>query len=532
MASWLPADHLAWFVISVVDELDMTRFEASAKLGGVGREGYDPRMLLALLIYGYGCGQRSSRQIERLCSVDVAFRIICVGDVPDHTTVARFRACHDAAVAEVFTQVLRMCARAGLGRVGVVALDGTKIAANASRQASRDEDWLRAEAARIVAEAGAVDAAEDDLYGEDRRGDEMPPEWSDPRTRGARIRSALDDLDREAAERAAEQHQQDPLARARAEDYQRRMTDPTADPADRHGGHPPTGVDRVATAQAQLDRLLAAGAARVADRQAREEAAAAQGRLLCGARPVDVEHTALVRKARDHLAQMIKRRTAAAAATSSPPPVPVRRRNLTDPDSRLMKSPSGWVQGYNAQLVVSDDQIILAVEATQSPADVESYQPMVAAAQAAVTDMFADMFADVFRAGPAQTEPVVSIGVVVADAGYLSEANLRAPGPDRLIALGKRRQVEQQAREDPTEGPPPPEATPVEAMGHRLRTPEGMSIYRRRGVTVEPVNGHVKDRVGLRQFARRGHNAVNAELHLAASVANLMKIYRIGLLAT
>ena len=118
------------------------------------------------------------------------------------------------------------------------------------------------------------------------------------------------------------------------------------------------------------------------------------------------------------------------------------------------------------------------------------------------------------------------IGIVLADAGYLSDTNLTAPGPDRLIALGKRRTLEHDAQEHPAEGPPPCDTAPLQAMRHRLRTDEGIATYRRRGATVEPVNGHLKDRIRLRQFARRGLTAAASELTLAASVANLMEIYR------
>lgn len=159
-------------------------------------------MLLALLLYAYAVGERSSRRIERLCSDHVAFRVLCAQDVPDHTTIARFRAAHEEVFAGLFTQVLTLCARAGMGRVGVVAVDGTKVAANASMGANRGEKSLRAEAERILAEAAAVDAAEDEQFGA-ARGDELPEELADPASRGERIRQCLEQI--EAAQRAAQQ---------------------------------------------------------------------------------------------------------------------------------------------------------------------------------------------------------------------------------------------------------------------------------------------------------------------------------------
>jgi len=137
MADWLPEDHLVWFVLDIVDRLDTRVFHAGRRIGGVGRQGYDPDMLLALLIYAYAVGERSSRRIERLCVDHVAFRVLCGQDGPDHSTIARFRAEHHEGFADLFAQVLRLCAAAGMVKVGIVSIDGTKIAANASKSANR-----------------------------------------------------------------------------------------------------------------------------------------------------------------------------------------------------------------------------------------------------------------------------------------------------------------------------------------------------------------------------------------------------------
>ena len=168
MIDWLPEDHLVWFVIEVVEQLDTTAFHANRKLGGAGRQAYDPDMLLALLIYAYASGQRSSRRIEQLCSEHVAFRVLCAQDAPDHTSIARFRAAHQDAFTGLFAQVLALCSAAGMVKVGVVSIDGSKIAANASRGANRSAESVGREVERIsrevaetvVAEAVAIDAAE------------------------------------------------------------------------------------------------------------------------------------------------------------------------------------------------------------------------------------------------------------------------------------------------------------------------------------------------------------------------------------
>ena len=163
---WLPEDHLVWFVIDVVEQLDTSVLHARHPREGAGRRAYDPEMLLALLIYAYCTKQRSSRQIERLCEVDVAYRVICANHVPDHTTIARFRQHFAADVVGLFADVLELCAAAGLVKVGVVAVDGTKFAADAALRANRTRARIEAEIRTMFAEAEQVDTAEDDEFGE------------------------------------------------------------------------------------------------------------------------------------------------------------------------------------------------------------------------------------------------------------------------------------------------------------------------------------------------------------------------------
>src|SRR6266545_1065644 len=174
MREWLPEDHVAWFLVETVEALDTRMFHTGRRLGGAGAAGYDPDMLLTLLIYAYCHGVRSSRQIERRCLTDVGFRVLCAQDVPDHATIARFRAEYQDAFAALFTQVLQVAAAAGLAHFGTVAIDGTKIPANASIDANRGQEWLDAQVRQIVAEAQRVDAAEDgaSVGGSTRDGDE------------------------------------------------------------------------------------------------------------------------------------------------------------------------------------------------------------------------------------------------------------------------------------------------------------------------------------------------------------------------
>src|SRR3954447_15458042 len=183
---WLPEGHLAWFVVEVVERLDLREIYGHYRADGSGRPAHEPAMMVTLLVYAYCVGERSSRQIERRCVEDVAFRVIAANRAPDHSTISRFRQRFAAPLAELFVQVLALCAKAGMVRVGTVAVDGTKIAANAGLSANRTYPAIRAEVERMLAEADAIDAAEDARFG-DARGDELPAELADPVTRRARL---------------------------------------------------------------------------------------------------------------------------------------------------------------------------------------------------------------------------------------------------------------------------------------------------------------------------------------------------------
>src|SRR3954466_16169854 len=198
LREWLPEGHLAWFVIDAVAQLDLSAFYSAYRIDGHGRAAHEPAMMVALLLYAYAIGERSSRRIERRCIEDVATRVICANQAPDHTTIARFRQRHESALAELFGEVLALCADAGLVRVGVVAVDGTKLAANAAPQATRDYEQIARE---ILAEADAADAEEDAEFG-DARGDELPPELSTAQGRRGWLRDAKRRLDEQRAAEA------------------------------------------------------------------------------------------------------------------------------------------------------------------------------------------------------------------------------------------------------------------------------------------------------------------------------------------
>lgn len=186
LREWVPEDHLVWTVLDVVSEMDLGAFFATYRADGHGRPAYEPSMMVALLLYAYARGNRSSRAIERACVEDVAYRVVAGNLVPDHSTVAEFRVRHEAALGELFTGVLGLCRRAGLVSVGVVAIDGTKVAASASREANRSYGQIARE---ILAEAGETDRREDELYGE-ARGDELPERLRTSEGRRAALREA------------------------------------------------------------------------------------------------------------------------------------------------------------------------------------------------------------------------------------------------------------------------------------------------------------------------------------------------------
>jgi hypothetical protein len=450
--------------------------------------------------------------------------VICGGNLPDHTTIARFREDAGDAMAVFFAEVLGLCARLGMGRLGVVALDGTKIKASASMSANRTEERLRKVAEDAVAAHAAADAAEDELFGAGYRGDEVPEDAWSPRSRDERIAAALRSLreEREAAE-AARQLQ--------AAGY----LDKTA-AGTRAGGRPLAGTE-VELARRKLDRERAARAARLAELERRY--AAGQPRR---GRPARVDDYCRVVQAAAALDKAVARQAAAAAGDkgndgSGGGRAPVR--NLTDPDSRLMPvRGGGFIQGYNAQNVVSEDGLIIATTLTTDTGDVAWLTPMMAAAQTAAALITArqpehgnrDSDGDPWRqAGyqPAENASYAGpIGLLLADAGYCSENNIAADGPPRLIATGKRRDLEKTARDSAGEHT---RARPhTAAMAALLQTDDGITAYRHRGHISETPHGDIKHNKAFRQFTLRGLAKTSSEWQFTTATTNLLKAITSG----
>lgn len=456
MREWLPGDHLVWFLLDVIDVLDTSVLYERSCLGGVGRAGYDPEMLFGLWLYASARGITSSRQIERACHEDVAFRVLCAQDVPDHTVLCRFRRDHEEGMAVLFSKVLALCVDSGLGRFGVVAIDGTKIKANASSSRTVSLDRLYVLAERELAKAEEADC-EDETRGVDP---EVPSGWGRGSERLERIRAAID-----AAEEVISEDQD-----ARIESC----------------------VKRVEANEAHLECLETEDEQNVS----RWREGGRKGRIPGRKRQIEQTRKRLVksRQSLQHAYDLVVQQSAGKTSTQ----MRSARRNTTDVDSRVMRDGAthAFVQAYNAQLAVSDDGLILTALVTDHPAD-------------------ADLFVTVMNHVKTTCKSLgQDIGVIVADNGYLSNDAVDAPGPDRLIAPGR-------GKKTPTKL-----SRPAKQMADALTDPDNQAVYARRSVTVEPTNATLKDRRGLRQFQRRGQNAVQGELYLAALTTNLLKLFK------
>ncbi|MGH9104921.1 MAG: transposase [Acidimicrobiales bacterium] len=466
MWDWLDEDHLAFFVIDAIELMDTSSFDA-AHPEGPGAPAYDPKAMLGILIYAYATGVRSSRVIERGCRSDLAYRVIAANLCPDHRTIARFRAENEAAIMDVFTEVLKLCRAAGLASLGQIAIDGTKIGSDAALDQNRDADWIRREIEEILAEAGVADTGEDataQLFDAP-----LPVQLRSRSGRLFRLRAALAEV--EAQEQAArnEQEERNEKAKVQAEAGRKLRGRKPKDP-------------HAAMARARSD--LAAT------------------RMRAGAEPERADLQAALDEACHRLA--------VAEQAASVARAPRFTANVTDPESRIMKTQTGWVQGFNLQAAVNADQVVVAYAATQDHNDVAQLIPLEEATLASAE-----------AAGIEE-----KIGRSLSDAGYWSEENATAPGPDRLIATTKDWKQRRAARElGETFGPPPEDASPLDAMEHRLRTSEGAAAYATRSHTVEPVFGDTKENRGFRRFMRRGLAAADSEAGLIFAVHNLLKIY-------
>ena len=411
LRDWLPEDHLAFFVGDLIDHLDLSAITAVYEDEERGYPPYHPVMLTKVLVYAYCVGVFSSRKIQRRLLEDIAFRVLAAGNEPDFRTIADFRKRHLSALQGFFEQVLCVARDLGTLRVGRIALDGSKVKANASKHKAMSygrmkekEKQLRDEVTQLLAQAEATDAEEDAQYGADRRGDELPAELQRRESRLKRIREAT--------------------------------------------------------------RALKARA---------KEAAAAEGQPPTAAKP-------------DSKAQY----------------------NFTDPESRIMKGPDGFVQAYNAQVAVNEQQLIVGQAVTQETNDKKQLIPMITIIEE--------------QSGATPTQ-------LLADAGYCSDANLTAIADtsiDAYISTRKQKHGERPGRPGPCpRGPLPTTATRVDRMSRKLHTKAGAAVYAMRKAIVEPVIGQIKQARGFRQFLLRGIEKVQGEWSLVCTTHNILKLYRL-----
>jgi transposase len=461
---WLPDDHTARFISEVVDELlDLSDIYDSYAEGSGGPP-YDPAMMLKLLLYAYSTGVTSSREMERRCLVDIAFRWLSANTTPDYRSLARFRRRHEAALGDLFSQVLVLCCEAGLVTLGRVALDGTKLRASASRRKSMSYERLgprieeiEAQVATMLAEAEATDSREDEAYGVDKRGDEIPEELRRRETRIAKMRQAKEAIEAEA--RAKAEAKADKRAKTKAT---------TSKKAELNQQAPTNTVAKTETTV--VDDAKVAGSTETVS-PASTDADATQTQIR---------------------------------------PNPKAQRSFTDPESRMMKTNDGFQFAYNAQAVVDESsQVIVATKVTQAATDVNELIPMV---EATTTSLKA---ANITR----------SPRVYLADAGYCSEANLghiTELNINALIATGRIKHNER-ASESPR-GRIPKDATRRERMARRLRTKPGRIDYARRKAIVEPVFGQMKVRQKAGHLRLRGLSGAETEWMLHSICHNLRKL--------
>jgi transposase len=487
LRDWVPEDHLVWTILGAVEEMDLSGFYADYRSDGHGRPAYDPKMMVALLLYAYAKGNRSSRGIERECREDVAYRVICANHVPDHSTIAEFRRRHETALAELFTAVLCLCRKAGLVSVGVVAIDGTKVHANASRTANRGYEQIARE---ILAEAAETDRREDELYGA-ARGDELPERLRTSAGRRAALRRAREELERERATEQVEAQTEAPEGVAAELDPARFVTRA-------HGRRAWLREGRRALEERRADEARPVPRSRAARHV---ESARRLEEELVVERQANAAYEAWRERgtARDGTRRMAPGST----KPYRPPPLPAGTINTTDPDSRLVKTVGQKaLQGYNAQAAVNEQQILVACEVTLESPDFGHLEPLVDATER-----------ELARAG------AESPGVVVADAGYWHKRQMEnVVGRGIQVLIPPDSGLRESAR-------PGWDGGPYAFMRRVLATDRGKALYRKRHATIEPVFGQMKFNRRLDRFLRRGRSAVRSEWRLFGASHNLLKLH-------
>jgi len=469
LQEWLPEDHPVYMMLDILEELDVSAIEEKyRRKDSRGTRPYAPKMMVGLLLYGYSVGIRSSRKLEKATYEDIPFRVLTAGNHPDHSRISEFRRKHLDELEDLFLQVFQICQRMGLVELGNVALDGTKVQANASKHKAmsyermlEEEERLKEEIEQMLEEAEATDTKEDERFGRENRGDELPEELGRRRDRLEKIQEAKADLEKEAKQ-------------GRAEEVQAK--------ADR-------AKKRAETHESKKERSRSETLAEKWDEEAeqlREEC-----RQLSGAEVPEAETPEKMPKHRPR-------------TETDGTPKPKAQRNFTDPESRIMEKGGKFLQGYNCQLLVDEaNQIIVAQGVTNNAADNGNFGPMV-------------------KKGTENAGG--SPEAVLADSGYWSKEapdEAEACETEAYIATGR----QPHGKKTPTRsGAPDEETTAQEQMSHKLRTREGLARYALRKSIVEPVNGQIKEIGRFRRFSLRGYRKVRREWALVCTGHNLKKL--------
>src|SRR4051794_32879687 len=475
LRDWVPEGHLVWTVLDAVGELDLSALYADYRDDGRGRPAYEPSMMVALLLYAYARGNRSSRGIERACVEDIAYRVVTGNLAPDHSTIAEFRCRHERPLGEVFSGVLGLCARAGLASVGVVAIDGTKMSANASVNANRDFGQIARE---ILEEAAEIDRAEDELYGTER-GDELPEHLRTREGRRKALREARERLERERSQ-ATEAADGDEEVVVEL-DPQRFVTRPQGRRAWLREGRRALDAER--------------------ERQARPIAHERTDRLFEACRrleqELDVDDASNAAyeawRARGVAADGAHRMAPGMLQPYPPPVAPEGLVNVTDHDPRVVRTHGQPpLQGYNAQMAVNDRQLVIAAEITTESPDFGHLEPMVGAIRRELA--------------------AVDLGdpeVVLGDAGYWYQRQIEAVVSDGIqVLVPPDAGLRKGARPGWTGGL-------YDFMRRVLATPAGRALYHLRQITIEPCS--VRSSPTARSDASNGEAGPHAEANGGSS---------------
>jgi transposase len=508
---WLPEHHLVFFLLDMAAELDLSAIYAVYEARDPrGVKAYEPRMMVVLLLYAYCVGIPSSRRIERACWEDAAFRVLTGNQQPDHSRISDFRLVHLDALAGLFVQVLRLCQKAGLVSLGNVALDGTKVKANASKHKAmshermlKSEAQLEAEIAALLRKAELIDAQEDARYGKGERGDELPKELQRRQDRLDVLRKAKAELEAEAAADNARRREQ------QARSAEEQAVEAAAQAADAEAAAAAEDSDKIDT-----ERVAAAQALAKEAQKAERRAKAARGRAELARRLAIDKAQAAGHPFPDPLnsADPLAMPSRNLPATAVGDPKANAQRNFTDPDSHILKGGDGWIQGYNCQAAVDGDhQIIVAVGVSNQASDQHHFVPMLERIVANTGQLPEKM---------------------IADAGYCSTGNIEASEQRGLDAYLSTSRQEHGKRPRPSRGPAPRDLNARGRMDRKLRSKAGQAIYALRKIIAEPVFGQIKGARGLDRFLLRGLEKVDSEWALMAITHNIGKLHRAALAAS